>query len=197
MTIILFASIVTDIAGRNRENLAYACSCAVSPVSDYIERSSATFTGKVESISGPLITGGHYVEFGNVSRIWGVWSNDFPYDGKITVWTKSLGSGDCGYPFKEGQEYLVYTERHEARNLLEVEMCNGTKPIDSAEAYLQVLGTGTNPAAVVTGGTGERATVVVAGSSPLSNLGLLIFGLPIAAIAIVSFWVLQKRGLIH
>lgn len=123
---------------------AYACTCATRPISEYIESSSSTFTGKVESIQ-PSPTGGYYVGFTDVFRVWGVWVNDQPSDGKATVWTRSLGAGDCGYPFEEGQEYLVYTERHEISNLLEVDLCNGTKSIGDAEEDLQVLGTGTNP----------------------------------------------------
>jgi len=132
-----------DHYGMNR---AYACSCSSEiPVSEYIEKSSSTFVGSVQEIQASA-NGGYDVSFANVSRVWGVWSNDFPYGGKVTVWTSSLGDGDCGYPFMEGVEYLVYTQRDEANNTLKVDLCNGTKPAERAtDEEIQVLGPGSIP----------------------------------------------------
>jgi hypothetical protein len=157
--IVLSAILVLAYASSFRVNLAYACSCAGQiPVSEYVERSSSTFVGAVEDIGPNTQTGGYDVKFSDVSRIWGTWINDYPSYGEVTVWTSSLGSDDCGYPFEVGQEYLVYTQREESTNILKVDLCNGTKPVDQAQADLQVLGTGTNPMIALGGGTSIPAT---------------------------------------
>ncbi|MGI0015630.1 MAG: hypothetical protein ACREBU_19615, partial [Nitrososphaera sp.] len=147
LTLILLAGfLVMAYAASSGANLAFACSCVGErPVTEYIEKSSSIFVGTVQNVEANPETGGYDVKFTEVARIWGVWANDFPDDGRVTVWTSSLGTGDCGYPFEERQEYLVYTQRDESSNILKVDLCNGTKPADQAEADLQVLGTGTNP----------------------------------------------------
>lgn len=113
-----------------------------------------------------------------------------PSDGKVTVWTRSLGTGDCGYPFKEDQEYLVYTERHDVNNLLEVDLCNGTKPIENAKEDLQVLGTGTNPTLT------WRATPVPAThSGPIFTVKDFIIPTLYGAGAIAAAWMFFRyRG---
>jgi hypothetical protein len=144
--IVLASFLVMVYAVSLGVNLAYACSCTGERlVTEYIEESSSTFVGTVEAIEANPEIGGYDVKFVDVARIWGVWVNDHPDDGIVTVWTTSLGAGDCGYPFEEGLEYLVYTQREESSNILKVGLCNGTKPVDQAEADLEILGTGTNP----------------------------------------------------
>lgn len=144
--IVLVGFLVTVNATSGGVNHAYACSCAGErPVAEYIEKSSSTFVGTVQSTEANPKTGGYDVKFVDVARSWGVWVNDYPYDGQVTVRTSSLGAEDCGYPFEEGEEYLVYTQRDESSNILKVDLCNGTKPADQAEADLQILGHGTNP----------------------------------------------------
>lgn len=46
----------------------------------------------------------------------------------------------CGYPFKEGQEYLVYAQGGQDR--LMVKNCGRTRPLSKAGADLAVLGNG-------------------------------------------------------
>lgn len=144
---ILALSIWTIAASIDTSNrLAFACSCSAGiSVSEYVEKSSSTFVGTVQDVEANA-NGGYDVQFANVSRVWGEWANDFPYDGRVTVWTSSLGDGDCGYPFERGVEYLVYTQRDESSNTLWADLCNGTKPAEQAiESEFQMLGPGTNP----------------------------------------------------
>jgi hypothetical protein len=142
---VLVGFILTLNTANGGVNRVYACSCAGErPVAEYIEKSSSTFVGTVQSAEANPDTGGYDVRFVNVSRVWGVWVNDYPDNGQVTVWTSSLG-GDCGYPFEEGEEYLVYTQRDESNNILKVDLCNGTKPSEQADADLQILGQGTIP----------------------------------------------------
>ena len=44
----------------------------------------------------------------------------------------------CGYPFKEGQEYLVYA--YGKGEPFKVDLCSGTKPLSKANADLALLG---------------------------------------------------------
>jgi hypothetical protein len=48
----------------------------------------------------------------------------------------SSQEGACGYPFKEGQEYLVYAYGGQG---LETDLCSQTKPLSEAGADLAVL----------------------------------------------------------
>jgi len=161
---LFFVILVLVHASSFGVNLAYACSCAGQvPISEHVERSSSIFVGIVEDIQPNIQTGGYDVKFSDVSRVWGTWVNDNPSYGKLTVWTSSLGSGDCGYPFEVGQEYLVYTQRDESTNILRVDLCNGTKPFDQAKEDMKVLGPGTDPTLM------RRATEV-----PATNFGRVL-----------------------
>jgi hypothetical protein len=55
----------------------------------------------------------------------------------------------CGYPFKEGQEYLVYAywrpQGSPPRPGLKVDTCTQTKLLSEADANLRVLGNGQRP----------------------------------------------------
>jgi hypothetical protein len=72
----------------------------------------------------------------------------------------------CGYPFREGQEYLVYA--YSGKRGLEVDLCNGTQRLTEAEADLEVLGAGQKPMggealSDTSGGVSAGAMVGVAG----------------------------------
>jgi len=150
--VVLAGFLITITITNSGVNDAYACSCSGErPVSEYIEKSSSTFVGTVQSAEPNSKAGGYDIRFVNVSRVWGVWVNDYPDDGQVTVRTSSLGAGDCGYPFEEGEEYLVYTQRDESNNILKVDLCNGTKPANQAESDFRILGSGTNPLIVMSG----------------------------------------------
>jgi hypothetical protein len=61
-----------------------------------------------------------------------------------------LGGGDCGYPFTEGTQYLVYASRNEKDGRLAVSICSRTAPLAEASddiAYIRGL------ANAATGGT--------------------------------------------
>jgi hypothetical protein len=56
-------------------------------------------------------------------------------DGKSLTLIQVSGSA-CGYPFKEGQEYLVYAD---GKQELKVDLCSETKPLSKAGVNLQAL----------------------------------------------------------
>ena len=125
---------------------AYACSCAGFEGSqrEIVERalssSEAVFSGEVmdfekgtdSSMYGPIET----VSF-RVSEVW-----NGPERGTLEVSTPSQDTA-CGYPFKEGQEYLVYAD--EGKQGLQVNACGPTQRLTEAQADLEVLGAGKKP----------------------------------------------------
>jgi hypothetical protein len=88
----------------------------------------------------------------------------------------ALWGASCGYPFKEGEEYLVYA--YSGKRGLEVDLCNGTQRLAEAEAHLEVLGAGKNP----TGG-GEALSDTSGGVSAGGMVG--VAGMVMAASVLV------------
>ena len=58
----------------------------------------------------------------------------------VIVWTPEE-SGPCGYPFEEGQRYLVFATRRDSVSLRSG-LCTGTQSLADARKYLRVLGRG-------------------------------------------------------
>lgn len=142
---------------------AYACSCAGFEGSqrEIVERalsnSSAVFSGEaVEVDKGSQIS----TVTLRVSEVWK--GTD---QGTLEVKTPRLDAA-CGYPFEEGQEYLVYAD--EGKQSLEVNLCGSTKRLTEAQANLEVLGAGKKPTggevlSDTSGGVSAGAMVGVAG----------------------------------
>ena len=92
---------------------------------------SVVFSGEVvdaESVPGAM--------FAYTLRVSEVWKG--PEQGTLKVYTSDPAL--CGYPFKEGQEYLVYA--YEGRLTLKVDGGGGSKPLTKAGADLALLGEG-------------------------------------------------------
>ena len=121
-----------------------ACSCAEPPgVKEEFSLSKEVFIGKVteidenKSVSGLLTKS---VLF-KVNETWkGV------NQPRMKVITGN-GGGDCGYEFKEGQEYLVYANESDmyGSNELTVIICGRTNEISAAQEDLSILGEGKAP----------------------------------------------------
>jgi hypothetical protein len=123
---------------------ASACSCAgylAAPqerAQRALKESTAVFSGQVVNI-GTGEPGGAWrpatvtVSF-QVSEVW-----KGPQPETLEVSTPRDGAS-CGYPFKEGQEYLVYAYGKE--ELFKVSLCSETKPLSEASADLEALGNG-------------------------------------------------------
>jgi hypothetical protein len=86
----------------------------------------------------------------------------------LEVHTALIGAS-CGYPFKEGQEYLVYA--YTGKQGLQTDLCSQNKPLSKAEADLALLGNssekpkdgGGEVLADTSGGVSAGAMVGVAG----------------------------------
>lgn len=114
---------------------ASACSCAYAGAPGELTYSSAVFSGEVVDfdMKGPF----NATATLRVSEVW-----KGPEQETLEVSTPVSGSA-CGYPFKEGQEYLVYADG--GKQGLEVNACGPTQRLTEASADLKVLGAGKKP----------------------------------------------------
>ena len=89
-------------------SITSACSCAELPsVEEEFERSQAVFSGKVVDVREKRSIKGYQTKsvLFEVTNTWkGVKQSQI-------IITTGQGGGDCGFEFKEGQEYLVYANR--------------------------------------------------------------------------------------
>ena len=90
--------------------------------------------------------------------------------------------GACGYPFKEGKEYLVYAWGKR----MEVDSCGRTGPLSKASANLEVLGNGE-----ALGGSGVLYDTS-GGFPPLGVIGMV--GGAVAAVSLVVLMRLVRTG---
>ena len=134
---------------------ASACSCAALPgtpqerASRALSDSEAVFSGEVVDfekspppttmMEGTMYTilgsGGTATATVRVSKVW-----KGPRQETVRVTTEADSSVGCGYPFEEGQEYLVYAGKGTS-----VSLCSETKPLSEAGAELEALGEGERP----------------------------------------------------
>jgi hypothetical protein len=124
---------------------ASACSCGGGGSQKEIVEWALSHPGAV--VSGEVIE----VDKGSSSstvtlQVSEVWKG--PQQETLKVYTPSYGAA-CGYPFKEGQEYLVYAywgnQGTPPRPGLKVDLCSSTKPLSNAGEDLALLGKGEKP----------------------------------------------------
>lgn len=159
---------------------ASACSCGGGAPFRVLAKgadATAVFSGEVLDIEERPPTrmfGGMRIPSSKVNlRVSGVWKG--PQRGALEVSTPIDGAA-CGYPFKEGQEYLVYAYGKEEP--LTVDLCSQTKLLSKAGANLAVLGDGERPK-----GGGEVLTDTSGGVSAGAMAG--VAGLVLAASLLV------------
>lgn len=86
-------------------SITSACSCAELPgVEEEFERSKAVFSGKVIDIREKRSLKG-YTTKSVLFEVTNTWKG---VEQSQIIITTGQGGGDCGYDFKEGEEYLVY-----------------------------------------------------------------------------------------
>lgn len=121
---------------------ASACTCVppsnvCGAAADYWG-TAAVFLGRVESIEQapskrvPRFLASRRVRLRVVEPFRGA-----PAAGSEIVVLTGSGGGDCGYPFKEGQEYLVYGRRSEESGELTTGICSRTRPAAQAAADVE------------------------------------------------------------
>ena len=113
---------------------AHACSCIQLTPSEGLTSSHVVFSGEVTKIAKNEAT-----RFGGLEvtlRVKDVWKGE-PRE-TMKVHTAASGAA-CGYPFVEGETYLVYAISDEA-DPMRVSLCGRTAPIDEAKEDLDYLG---------------------------------------------------------
>jgi hypothetical protein len=161
---------------------ASACTCAVWPGSQQeqaeraLNQSTAVFSGEVLDVEERPPTsmfGIRMLSSGVTLRASEVWKG--PQRETLEVHTPRHGAS-CGYPFKEGQEYLVYAYGKEAP--FKVDLCSETKLLSEASADLEALGNGET--------VGEGGGVLSDTSGGFPRLEIVgILGLAVAAVSLV------------
>jgi hypothetical protein len=161
---------------------ASACSCGGGSSKEEIVDWSLSHPGAV--VSGEVVD----VEKGSFSssvtlRVFEVWKG--PQRETLELSTPNDGAA-CGYPFKEGQEYLVYAywgnQGTPPRPGLKVDLCSQTKPLSSAGedlALLEKLGNGEKPKNSdalndTSGGVPARAMVWMTGLAMAASFLLVV-----------------------
>ena len=114
---------------------SFACNCATltGSAKDHLPKAAAVFTGKVLAVR-PHATWRNSVLL-SVKEAWkGVGARE------VVVWTYNT-QGACGYPFEEGESYLVFAAPHPRfPGRLEVDLCGYTRTLRAAREELASLG---------------------------------------------------------
>jgi hypothetical protein len=144
MIITLLATLA--VLGPSSETCPPAvCSCvSLGPVSEARARGETIFEGRVLQMRDSTIWRAEGPRLKHVSRKWRavtlevrrVW-NGAPGD-TVRVLT-GTGGGDCGYPFEEGEEYVVFADRFDG--FLVSSICSHTTDVKQAGAIRDSLGT--------------------------------------------------------
>lgn len=125
-------------------SITSACSCAELPsVEEEFERSQAVFSGRVVDVREKRSLQGYMTKsvLFEVTNTWkGVKQSQM-------IITTGQGGGDCGFDFKEGQDYLVYSNEstmYGAKSLVSI-ICDRTNKMSSLQEDLKILGEGQPP----------------------------------------------------
>ena len=114
-------------------NTAHACDCAeAGPPCQAFWRTDAVFVATVMSKS-PTTAGNEHATAVRLSSQQ-VFKGDIG-GGEVEVVT-GVNSGDCGYPFQVGRQYLVYATRWEKDQRLYTGICSRTRLLSDADEDL-------------------------------------------------------------
>ena len=173
---ILLTSLAVIILGAGR---AFACDCAGNrPACQEYWEVSAVFVGTVINSRTLTVKNGPYPQQMRAVRI----SLDQIFrgveGGEVEVLT-GFGGGDCGFGFKQAQQYLVYAYRSDDGEL-RTSICTRTKSISEADddlAYIRGLSRAKSGATI----SGEvvkylRDKEGVSANQPLADVKIIIEG---------------------
>ena len=156
-----------------------ACSCIQpAPPQESLEQSTSVFAGKVIDIdvpSGIVVSSADPVKVTfEVSKIW----KGTNY--KTLVVTTSRYEESCGYLFKQGEEYIVYT--YGEGDKLNTGICSRTKLLANAQEDLRELGEDNLPT--------NSGSNYVPQTSNLIQILLIVGGLIV--LIVILTWVIRK-----
>ncbi len=127
---------------------AEACSCAgTRPPCEAFAAASSVFIGTVDQISTILVERGEGRQNEKYDQrlVRFTVQQGFKGVGTETVEVETgMGGGDCGYPFKMAEVYLVYAYRHPERHALVTGICSRTRPLAGATEDLSYIRTKPN-----------------------------------------------------
>jgi hypothetical protein len=160
---------------------SFACKC-VEPLSveAVLDQSKAVFVGKVMDIKGHKKNYYNLILF-DVTKTWkGVSESE-------VLITASQSESECGFNFKEGEEYLVYANQYpseydEVEHYLSTGICDRTSELNEAEEDLLLLGTGHAPTKKV---NLENELEAIGETSLVWTYGI---GAGVVGIACLLFW---------
>lgn len=110
----------------------YACSCIIPGTpAEEMEKSDAVFSGEVIKIDDSSSYG-----YDVTLQVLETWKGT---EGSLIKVHTGIGGGDCGFGFKEGEEYLVYASLTDGE--LQVYSCSLTGILDESDT--DGLGAGT------------------------------------------------------
>ena len=117
----------------------YACSCAgVRPPCEAYWEASAVFVGVVTGDSSITVKDGQY-QFQNRLVSFAVEEAFRGVQGAAAEVITGWGGGDCGFGFKRGERYLVYTYTNLQDNKLYTSICHRTRALSEAGEDLQYI----------------------------------------------------------
>ncbi len=117
---------------------ASACDCAAPPAADKaLEGAAAVFLGKATEVK---VKDGFRITTFRIKRTWKGTQGQ-----TVVVKTTEHGS-ECGYLFKEGEQYLVYCHRDPSQKELLTDICSRTCTKNESTKDLKVIGKGKKPA---------------------------------------------------
>ena len=138
MTRWIASTVLVMMAALLAPRPADACSCVESGAAcEEYWKASAVFRGRVESIARqavkpPMRLPGLAPR--DARRARGVLGRARREPSRSST---GSGGGDCGFPFREGAEYVVYARRSDAGAPLTVSTCSRTREVAQAEADLE------------------------------------------------------------
>ncbi len=161
-----------------------ACSCVQwSGPAPALGRSTAVFQGRVTAVETYRVGTG-YQGVRATLQVTTVWKGEVARE---TLVFTGNGGGDCGYPFQQGESYLIYAftsgggdpQYFPAGNFT-TGTCNGTKPLAQAGEDLAFLGVGTPPAGTPLPGLPNTGAGMVARPpfAALAGVLALLLGVP-------------------
>ena len=119
---------------------AYACSCIDSgPPCQAYGAVSAVFSGRVMEITSFSSTDGPLKDYSQRLVRFAVLQPYRGVSGNSAETVTGNGGGDCGYPFKVGESYLVYAYQNSQDNRLYASICSRTRPLSEAGEDLEYI----------------------------------------------------------
>lgn len=134
--IIIFLASASVLTVFQKETFACSCDLPIPKMSvnkqvkKERKKSDAVFTGEVLEVKDDKFS--FIVKIKVKSKWKGV------KDSEVIIFT-GKGNGDCGYPFKVGESYLIYAYQI-SNNRLSTNICQRTAVLSDAQADVVVLG---------------------------------------------------------